>query len=220
MIQELANCLSKLINQLDSTTNRSDYENVNLFLNKSLRYINSAVSNENLNEHFASYKLLKSAANNLQNFVNDEQSNVLDSVTVKFLSDLIEQLKRNSANIENANCLDLKDTATPESVGANTTHQAENELGHKTAESNIANDWILSDFNLSSNDFNSQLTLISGNLFDLNFTYQLFRVLNVNCLIMKERSDKSVNSKKYILKVSIFYIEFCSLDSVIQSIIT
>ncbi len=193
----MANDLDKLIKKLD-TLNSSFFENAILFLSKSLRYINTAIQNEASNDHFASFKLLKSAANNLENFLNDEeQSYILDINTDTGLRILVNQLKTNSENIEKANFLDSESPTTqltPSSaVGFNT---------QESTNSNIANDWILSDFNLSSHDFSSQLTFISGNLFDLNFCYQLCRVLNTNCMLMKERKNKNEESNKYILKVS------------------
>ena len=201
IIQALANDLDKLIKNIENLHVQDDYENVNLFLNKSLRYINSALSNERSNEHFASYKLLKSAANNLENFLNDEQSNILDFVTSSFLRGLINNLKINSENIEKINFLDLENTIKIKKSLLNSPQESTNKSFNEA--SNIANDWILSDFNLNSTDFNSQLSLISGNLFDLNFTYQICKVLNTNCLLMKERSDKTDNPKNYILKVII-----------------
>lgn len=180
-----------------------------MFLNKSLRYINSAISNEDLEEHFASYKLLNSAAKNLENFLNDdEQSSGLDSGTKQFIGELIEKLRLYSEKIESLNCLDLDNTLE---VASNQKRQNEGESALPISasaattpvamDSNIANDWILSDFNLSSNDFKSELNLITGSLFDLNFAYQLCKVLNPNCLLMKSRTDASQDPIKYVLKV-------------------
>lgn len=177
-----------------------------MFLNKSLRYINSAISNEDLEEHFASYKLLNSAAKNLENFLNDdEQSSELDNGTKLFIGELIDKLRLYSEKIEKLNCLDLDNTLEMASTHKNQseTKSALSVSGSAATtpvamDSNIANDWILSDFNLNSNDFKSELNLITGSLFDLNFTYQLCKVLNPNCLLMKSRNDETM---KYVLKV-------------------
>ena len=169
-----------------------------MFLNKSLRYINSAISNEKMEEHFASYKLLNSAAKNLENFLNDEEhSSILESGTMLQLSKIIEMLCMYSEKIEKSNCLDLDNETSLEIKKPN----EESCTLAKTPDGNIANDWILSEFNLSSNDFKSELSLIAGSLFDLNFTYQLCKVLNSNCLLMRHRTDESLDPQKYVLKV-------------------
>lgn len=203
--------LHKIGNNLTQLIGRTKCESINMFLNKSLRYINSAISNEDLEEHFASYKLLNSAAKNLENFLNDdEQSSGLDNGSKLFIGELIDKLRLNSEKIEKLNCLDL-DNALEVASSHKKQSEAENALSVSVSgsaattpvamDSNIANDWILSDFNLSSNDFKSELNLITGSLFDLNFTYQLCRVLNPNCLLMKSRNDESQDPKKYVLKV-------------------
>jgi len=190
-LQGLANDLDRLIKKLETLNNSSGrFDNAFLFLGKSLRYINSAIQNETSNEHFASFKMLRIAANNLENFLNDEeQSSILDMNTDTRLRILVNQLKTNSESIEKINFPDSESPPLPPPVAFN------------TQESNISSDWILSDFNLSSNDFSAQLSFIAGNLFDLNFSYQLCRVLNANCLLMKNRQDTTEEAKKYVLKV-------------------
>ena len=198
MIQKIGNSLKQLISRTDS-------ENINLFLNKSLRYINSAISNESLEEHFASSQLLKSASKNLENFLNDDEQSVsqlLDNDTKQVLRDLITNLKLNSENIEKLNFIDLDSSGTDHK--SDTQEDSNENNSDAKASGNIANDWILSDFNLNTNDFKSELALITGSLLDLDFTYQLSKVINPNCLLMKDRADQNNDSKKYILKVYLY----------------
>lgn len=195
---------SDKLNDLETNLNDliskyTEHESISHFLKKSSRYLNSAIENEKLKEHFASSQLLKSAANNLEKFLNDveEISKALDRTSKLSLRDLISKLKKNAEEIQNLN-LDLDGLNIVSDT--NTLSVNEGNLVSRVSESNMLNDWILSDFNLSSNDFNSELTFISGSIIDLDFSYQLRRTLNANCLLMKERDSQTTTSKNYVLK--------------------
>lgn len=204
-LKDLAIEFDELINRVNSVE-YAEHESISHFLKKSLRYLNSAIANEALKEHFASSQLLKSAANNLENFLNDAQeiSKVLDIESKSFLRNLICKLKKSAEEIQNLN-LDLDGLNISKEPNVSNLSVNESNLVSRVSESNMLNDWILSDFNLNSNDFNSELTLISGTLIDLDFAYQLTRVLNSNCLLMKKRDIRIESSKNYVLKVLFFF---------------
>ena len=86
----------------------------------------------------------------------------------------------------------------------------------QTKSIDAATDWIISDFNLLSCDFNNDLKFISGNLFDLNFNYKLFRTLNYTCLLLEARnllssSQLSQENKYFLLKVN-YWLHFLDLN--------
>lgn len=184
-IKQFASDLNQLLNSKDLKENKN-YEEISLFLTKSLRYINSALANETDKNHFASYKLLKSAANTLDNFISDIDNHLLDEKRKLLIKDLIKKLNKCSNEIESTS-LRLE----PDETLTNTVKLSRNE-------STILNDWVLSEFNLLSNDFNSDLAFISGNLFDLNFNYKTSKVLNQKCFLMKFRNIDSTDT--FLLK--------------------
>ena len=186
LIGKLALDLTQLINDSELKLHK-DYDEISLFLTKSLRYINSALANETDKNHFGSYKLLKSAANTLDNFISDidNQKNLLGKKRRIILTDLVKRLNQCSVEIEKNNLkLDkLVEDDVPPKLHRN--------------ESSLLNDWVLSEFNLLSNDFNSDLAFISGNLFDLNFSFKFVRFINYKCFLMTSRHT---SNEKYVLK--------------------
>lgn len=64
------------------------------------------------------------------------------------------------------------------------------------SEANFLNEWILSDFNLVSYDFNNELSFISGNLFDLSFNYKLVRLITDSCFLMRLRHQPAVTANE------------------------
>ena len=160
----------------------------------------------------AADKYLKSALSNLSDFmaemdlnrassgdVSSERKNFLKSVYRRINSLMDESLlarQKASTPLEVAGAGNGKTAATPTA----------------SPEANFLNDWILSDFNLVSNDFNNELSFISGNLFDLSFNYKLVRLINDKCFLMKLRhatsdsngNNSDTNTNEYFfLKVSI-----------------
>ena len=209
-IQQIATDLNNLLNDPDLIIINEQHNEINLFLNKSLRYINSALANENENNHFTSYKLLKSAANTLENFLNDidnnnSQKNILNKKQKLILANLIVKLNESSVHIESTSLLllDLNNqnndsaTTTPTTTTTTTTTNI-----LPRSDSHVLNDWVLSEFNLLSNDFNSSLAFIAGNLFDLNFNYKLNKTLNISskCFLMETRNNNNNNNTKFVLK--------------------
>jgi len=207
-IQQIATDLNNLLNDPELIIINEQHNEINLFLNKSLRYINSALANENENNHFTSYKLLKSAANTLENFLNDidnnnSQKNILNKKQKLILANLIVKLNENSIHIESTSLLllDLNNQNNDTSASASTPNVTTNLLPR--SDSHVLNDWVLSEFNLLSNDFNSSLAFIAGNLFDLNFNYKLNKTLNISskCFLMETRNTNAINNKlKFVLK--------------------
>lgn len=185
-IGKLALDLTQLIND-SNLKHHPEYDEISLFLAKSLRYVNSAQANETDKNHFGSYKLLKSAANTLDNFINDidNQKNLLDKQRRVILKDLIKRLNQCSEEIEKTN------------LNLDKLVQVDEAPKLHRNESSLLNDWVLSEFNLLSNDFNSELAFISGNLFDLNFSYKFTKFINYKCLLMQSRNT---SSEKFLLK--------------------
>ena len=172
---------------------------MSLFLNKSWRYINSALANENEKNHFNSFSLLKSAAKTLENFMSDIDNHKLDKRRKTLIVDLIKKLNECSRQIEAASniMIDLECDSTVDNVE---TKNESASLSIAKNETNVLNDWVLSEFNLLSNDFNSDLAFIAGNMFDLNFNFKICKTLNNHkCFVMKSRNP-NLNSK-FVLKV-------------------
>jgi hypothetical protein len=208
-IQQIATDLNNLLNDPELIIINEQHNEINLFLNKSLRYINSALANENENNHFTSYKLLKSAANTLENFLNDidnnnSQKNILNKKQKLILTNLIVKLNESSIHIESTSLLllDLNNHQNNDSASASTTTTTTTTNLLPRSDSHVLNDWVLSEFNLLSNDFNSSLAFIAGNLFDLNFNYKLNKTLNMcssKCFLMETRNNNT-NNLKFVLK--------------------
>lgn len=208
-ILKLKDDLNLLIISNELRQNPDDFDQIEMFLNKTWRYINLAIDNENSKSHFASYKLLNSAAKCLENFLIDvEQSSSPPILNLKIrntLRQFIQSLNSNAEKISRLNNLEIDEETNVESVTPQVNPKEQGSL-NKLVESNLLNDWILSDLNLNSEDLNSGLLFISGNLFDLNFSYKFLRVVNKNCFLMKQRKDSNLeqNDKletKFILKV-------------------
>jgi hypothetical protein len=193
-IKNISNELNRLIN-FNNLDAHQDYDQISLFLNKSLRYINSAILNENEKHHFASFRCLKSAANNLDNLLNDlvEQSIVIfDSKTAIILKNIINELNLNAEKIDKLHCLDLDNTLEQ-------NHQlAVEEQDRKKTQSESTDEWVLSEFNLKSHDLNGDLHSISEEIFNLDINFQVIKILNKNCLLIRERHNQA---NKFVLKV-------------------
>ena len=189
-IVKLKDELNLLIISNELRQNPDDFDQIEMFLNKTSRYINLAIDNENSKSHFASYKLLNSAAKCLENFLVDiEQSAsppILNLSIRNTLRHFIQRLNSNAEKISKLNNLEIEDDTTLENVTPQVDPKDQGSL-NKLVESNLLNDWILSDFNLNSDDLNTGLSFISGHLFDLNFSYKFFRVIHKNCFLMKQR---------------------------------
>ena len=207
--------IQKLSNKLKSLISINEQHNeVSQFLNKSLRYLNSAISNEELDNHFAAYRCLKSAGNNLVNFLADcsEQSDcLLDAKTSGLLQTLVAELNACSDELEKLTLVESDaETAGEVAIAPLTNMNMKNVFNSFTnsaagTEAGAQlNDWVVSEFNLTSNDFNNELQLISGTLFDLDYNYQVCRRLQLaDCLLMKQRHLQAHDQpgKRFILKV-------------------
>lgn len=106
-----------------------------------------------------------------------------------------------SLSMRQLSSLSVTETSNKSSAAVSPVMESSN------SNSNFINEWILSDFNLVSHDFNRELSFISGNLFDLNFNYKFVGLVNESCFLMKLRhpvndSSDSLNEDQfYLLKV-------------------
>lgn len=169
-------------------------------LNKTKKLLSLALKNVQSDYTYATVKLLKSAANNLSDCIieiemNLKQANAVRVTLVDFLKSLYKKLSSCVENYVNNHQTTASITievgdADSDPDGTLSTSSSVSKIGPPltaSSSSSAFNDWILSDFNLVSNDFNNELKLISGNLFELSFHYKLAKVLNANCFLMKQR---------------------------------
>jgi hypothetical protein len=174
------------------------------YLNKAKKLINLSIQNEASECHFASFNLLKSAQTTLFECVSEcEFGARLDPIKKENIAEQLNAIKSLITDLNGFSSQPMQHVPPQ-------TNTPPIKSGHDE-------DWILSDFNLLSNDFNNELSFISGNLFDLNFTYKLSSVLNNNCLLMKLRHKKQsitepanymvqMDEDKYLLKVNYFSV--------------
>lgn len=162
--------------------------------------MSQAITNETSGYHYAAVKILKSATNNVTDClteieINKYQTN-FSSEKLKFLKET--QSKLNSLINEISR---LNDLTSETQVCANTSKS-----NNETSNSNYLNDWILSDFNLLSYDFNNELSILTGKLFDLSFNFKFVKTISNKCFLMKFRhqtnSTTSVTKKQseFLLK--------------------
>jgi hypothetical protein len=186
---------------------------------KAQKLLSLAIANSSQEYHYASFKLLRSASKALTECAADvsiEQQGTLDKATVKSLVDLMNRINYNVEQISRLYLLDSNNDAGARRAETTNTSKAKKEKFADTTTSdavelNILNGWILSEFNLVSNDFNNELALISGDLFDLNYNYELHKILSKSCLLMKlrhpssksndETSHSNSQSNRFVLKV-------------------
>ena len=208
------------------------------YLSKTKKLISLSITNQSSKCYYASYNLLKSAASTLIDCISEVEMRLTSSQKSKILKqtnlikEIINDLNINAQQICETNLGKLSEKLDKNEnfiKSNNQTNVIQNEVLEdypKASETNTLNDWILSDFNLLSNDFNNELTFISGNMFDLNFTYRLSRILNNNCFLMKLRHpmkkiDQSLSesdctgnvdsSEEFLIKVRCgFLLFFCN----------
>lgn len=212
-LDQLISEISSFIEKNTMSPNSYDYLIDNLVKTKKLLTLSAQNKNNSV-----SFKYLKSALSNLSDFMSEmEANNTMTSKSkdaernsfLKYIYKRINSLMDQSLEIV-ISPKSLEGVLTPPSATAVTPLQPQSQpppLG-KTPETTFLNDWILSDFNLVSNDFNNELSFISGNLFDLSFNYKLVKLLNENCFLMRLRhqttnnATDSINDELYLLKVN------------------
>ena len=227
-IQSINAQISKLIEE----DNELNSNKANLFilehLIKTKKLVSLSISNQSSKCYYASYNLLKSAASSLIDCISEieirltssQKSKILKQINV--IKEVISELNMNAQQICQTNLGGKSSDKLDKNENFIQNNSGKDEEFPKASETNTLNDWILSDFNLLSNDFNNELTFISGNMFDLNFTYKISRILNSSCFVMKLRHpmkkiDQSISesdfissaesNEEFLVKVSIsFYI--------------
>ncbi len=202
-IQSINAQISKLIEE----DNELNSNKANLFildhLSKTKKLVNLSISNQASKCYYASYNLLKSAASSLIDCISEieirltstQKSKILKQINL--IKEVISELNMNAQQICQTNL------GGKSSENFTQNNSGKDEEFPKASETNTLNDWILSDFNLLSNDFNNELTFISGNMFDLNFTYKISRILNSSCFVMKLRHpmkkiDQSISESDFM----------------------
>ena len=179
--------LTKLVESVNELNTGKIYTFIVDYLNKTKKLIQLSITNEATKCHYASYNLLKSAVTTLIDCISEVEVRLNPSQKNKIVTQLniikefINDLNINSQQINQTNLVEAN------SSPKNSDNNSSSEDYPKPSDPNALNDWILSDFNLLSNDFNNELTFICGNLFDLNFTYKMSRILNNKCFIVKLR---------------------------------
>lgn len=181
---------------------------------------NNANTLSSNNSSLAADKYLKSALNNLSDFMSEmelsttqqqqppaaattttitsmqlvvsERKNYLKSV-YKRMHTLMDQslLARQKSSSTPATAIEDSRGRTGLGGGGPAVSSSSAGVSPASAEPNFLNDWILSDFNLVSNDFNNELSFIAGNLFDLSFNYKLVRLLNDKCFLVRTKSHQT-----------------------------
>jgi hypothetical protein len=174
------------------------------------KFLNMAIVNLNSDYSFASNKFLKLTLDELYELDSILEQIPTESAKTGFDSGKLEntikksiiELKQVLPNDQTAFVKENKKKAS--TIKSN--EQKETTDSTLSSTPNILNDWILSDFNLLSNDFNNELSLISGTLFELNFNYKLYKVLSPNCMLVKQRQAttgqpvKQFGNQKFVLK--------------------
>jgi hypothetical protein len=200
--------------EAESKSATSECELVRSAVLKAKKFVSLAVTNSCQEYHYASFKLLRSASKALTECIAQiEQLNnvsvavVVDNKVTKSLVDHVNRINHVAEQISRDYLLNpAKEAGSRRVETTTTTTTSPTPTDAATAELNIVNGWILSEFNLVSNDFNNELALISGELFDLNYNYQLDKVLSKSCLLMKLRhpsndGDEMNRSLQFVLKV-------------------
>jgi hypothetical protein len=193
------------------------------YLSKAKKLVTLSITNQTSKCYYASYNLLKSASSTLIDCIAEMETRLTHSQKSKLIKqinsikEIINDLNINSQQIAQTNLgkssekSDKNENFGTDNNETNFAQSENNDEYPKVSEGNTLNDWILSDFNLVSNDLNNELTFITGNMFDLNFTYKISRILNNSCFLMKLRHpmkkiDQSITESE--LKSSIESEEF------------
>lgn len=187
-IDRLKNLNIEIKNHLSNQCQDSNF--VDAHLSKTVKLIELAIENENSDYHLTTLKFLKNSSNILSDCVSELERSNSSSAKLVFMRSI------NSKLIDVTRILSDKNREIEE-------NNTKSEQMDRSPSGRFLNDWVLSDFNLKSDDFSNELSFISGNLFDLNFNYKLCRVLNFNCFLLQNRFDQSKQkNEKFILKVS------------------
>ncbi|CAF0947715.1 unnamed protein product [Brachionus calyciflorus] len=193
LIQQLKNLTSEIKAHLNQNEKIDDFTND--YLKKTTKLIDLVVQNENSDYHETTIKFLNNSSNILSDCIAELECSGRQSEKLEFLRLTNKKLE---AIIYGISKLKNDDKAKNE-----IEIKAEDKLEKSPSQATILNDWILSDFNLKSEDFNNELSLILGNIFDLSFNYKILKILNENCLLVKSRFKTETNAKeitKFVLK--------------------
>jgi hypothetical protein len=223
-IQSINTQISNLI-EWDSELNSNKVNSFIVeYLSKAKKLVTLSITNQTSKCYYASYNLLKSASSTLIDCIAEIETRLTHSQKSKLtkqinsIKEIINDLNINSQQIAQSNLgksSEKSDFGTDNNE-TNFAQSGNNEEFPKVSETNTLNDWILSDFNLVSNDLNNELTFITGNMFDLNFTYKISRILNNSCFLMKLRHPmkkidqsfteselkSSIESEEFLIKVN------------------
>lgn len=195
---EIIDFLEKYTDKPSPSNNNYDFIIDNL--NKTKKFISLGIQNENKDYHYATIQLLKSALDNLNDCINEIEKNKYRTnyklEKLNFLKETIVKIAQIINDISKTNNLS-QNNKTPKSVDSEIMNKPEQK----------ENDWVISDFNLLSQDFNNELSILAGKLFDLSFNFKLIKVLNNNCFLMKTRHPTKIGSNSTPDKIQYFLLK-------------